>query len=1072
MENILINFTSDPSGLQPGIDGLVQMEVVDKQVAEQAKKTAAEMQKRDKAVVDGTKSAQASLEKLTTGFKGLDKSIVGGAYTKALKQLQKDIDSTGDEFKQLALVIDFAKKKMEGLSPDSTEWKELNAEIKAGEQILAEFGDTQGKGEGKTQSFKARLRELKAEMQQLEDAGQDDTEAFQKMAIEAARLEDQIGDTQARVRAMASDTANMDAAVQGLQTLTAGFGIAQGAAALFGGENDKVQQALLKLNAVMAISNSIREIQNALQAQSIIRIKAEAIGQGVLATSTRLTGSAFAFMGVAVEATSVAFKVLRAAIITTGIGALVVGIGFLIEKISEWTSSTESAIDKQKRLADATRGLNEAIVEQNGLFVDAISDGKKILEDQLSKLQASGGSHLAQLDLRRRIAEEDKKIGQQSLDNLGLTQASLQLKENDYNRHLAVLQQLNQQALNDTTKEQKEATQKLIENTKAEMDSLKPIIDAGRAAVEQIFKGQQDSEAVIAETQRTKQENALKSATAYAEARVLIAKAGSQQELNAQIDAIRVREHEDLANVNLTEGERFKIHKQAEKQIRDLRFSYEKKALEDAKTGVDAQVILAKEGSREQLDFKLKSLDLARDIELKDQELTDNKRLEIESRFQKERQDMINSFNRKVAEDAINTRVSELQAQNAALALSSDASTNAQLLENKKQLLDDEAALEVLSINESEKNEELRRAKIKAVYAKMLADKEQLERDKNKADIDAGLTEAKSINDSEIAKQQLILKSSKATERQKQDAQAEVFRWQQANLDAEARANQAAYDDGLISFDTFLQKKRDLKTQSDELEAAQEEAHQQKMTQVRELAQQTALNLMNFAFSNAKAGYAAEEAKIKELYDQKRISETEYNNRLKTIRRKQAQDEKAQALFTTLVNQGPTILKGFQQGGFAGVAAAFTLFFSLLSSLQGTEVPQFYKGTKKAPAGFKWVGEKGPELIYDKGGYPIIPHEKSMQIAATGYASEPVAREYGLPMPTHGGYTVTMPDLPEYSNSSSTAPQIDYEKLGEVIAQKMAENPSFSLSLDENGFNLSVHQGNEQINYVNKKLTI
>ena len=43
-------------------------------------------------------------------------------------------------------------------------------------------------------------------------------------------------------------------------------------------------------------------------------------------------------------------------------------------------------------------------------------------------------------------------------------------------------------------------------------------------------------------------------------------------------------------------------------------------------------------------------------------------------------------------------------------------------------------------------------------------------------------------------------------------------------------------------------------------------------------------------------------------------------------------------------------------------------------------IPQFAKGTKNAPSGFKWVGEEGPELIHDGGGYPIITHRESMKI--------------------------------------------------------------------------------------------
>jgi hypothetical protein len=63
--------------------------------------------------------------------------------------------------------------------------------------------------------------------------------------------------------------------------------------------------------------------------------------------------------------------------------------------------------------------------------------------------------------------------------------------------------------------------------------------------------------------------------------------------------------------------------------------------------------------------------------------------------------------------------------------------------------------------------------------------------------------------------------------------------------------------------------------------------------------------------------------------------------------------------------------------------------------------------------------------------------------------------------------------MPEYvqnvTNQSSV--NIDYDKLGDVFAQKLAENPQHILSFDENGFHYAVRKGNDLTNYVNKKLT-
>ncbi len=47
---------------------------------------------------------------------------------------------------------------------------------------------------------------------------------------------------------------------------------------------------------------------------------------------------------------------------------------------------------------------------------------------------------------------------------------------------------------------------------------------------------------------------------------------------------------------------------------------------------------------------------------------------------------------------------------------------------------------------------------------------------------------------------------------------------------------------------------------------------------------------------------------------------------------------------------------------------------------------------------------------------------------------------------------------------------IDYDKLGEIISQKLASHQQLTMNLDENGFNLSIQKGLQTIEYKNKKL--
>lgn len=215
-------------------------------------------------------------------------------------------------------------------------------------------------------SLTGQLRGLKQELAALEAAGQDGTDAFNKLLISAARLEDQIGDTRDRVRILASDTFKFDAAVGATQALASGFEVAQGAAALFGSESEDLQKSLLKVQAAIAVANGVQQIAALVTEQSAVKTAVLTAAQATYAT--------------VVGTSTGALKVFRLALAATGVGALVIGLVALYENF-----------DKVKQFAyNAIPGL-ESFANGVGKVVDAakklvgIEDPKKS-EDKVAKL--------------------------------------------------------------------------------------------------------------------------------------------------------------------------------------------------------------------------------------------------------------------------------------------------------------------------------------------------------------------------------------------------------------------------------------------------------------------------------------------------------------------------------------------------------------------------------------------------------------------------------------------------------------------------------------------------------------
>jgi len=191
-------------------------------------------------------------------------------------------------------------------------------------EIVLEVGLKDSTGQG-AESAKKRLREMQRALVDLAVAGKESTEEFRKLEAEAGELSDTIGDVSQRVKNMGSDTKNIEAFTQAVQGVAAGFQIAQGAAALFGEENEDIQKAMLQVNATMAIANGIMQVSTLLQKESAISMTANRIATALY--DKTLKGSV------------VSLGLFRTALIATGIGAAIVAVGLLVENWDKLTAA-------------------------------------------------------------------------------------------------------------------------------------------------------------------------------------------------------------------------------------------------------------------------------------------------------------------------------------------------------------------------------------------------------------------------------------------------------------------------------------------------------------------------------------------------------------------------------------------------------------------------------------------------------------------------------------------------------------------------------------------------------------
>jgi hypothetical protein len=238
-------------------------------------------------------------------------------------------------------------------------------------------------------SFKKQLKEANNELLNMSAKfGEASTEAV-NAAKKVAGLKDAIGDAKAL-----ADTFNPDkkfVALGGaLQGATAGFSALQGAMGLFGGEGKEVEKMMLKVQSAMALQQGISGIAGAMDS--------------------------FKLLGNTIKGNVVkAFTTLKGAIIGTGIGALVVGIGLLIANFDKVKQVMLNLIPGLGKVADFFGDMIQAVTD----FVGATSEADRALEklnettaernrsidQQLKILGAMGGQEEAMYKLKQDRAD-------------------------------------------------------------------------------------------------------------------------------------------------------------------------------------------------------------------------------------------------------------------------------------------------------------------------------------------------------------------------------------------------------------------------------------------------------------------------------------------------------------------------------------------------------------------------------------------------------------------------------------------------------------------------------------------
>lgn len=271
------------------------------------------------------------------------------ALTNEIKQVQAEIlelDAAGQPF-------DHLKKKEQALLSVQ---KQITKEYKTTSQMSRAFQDA--------------TRKLGVELGHA-------SKTFVEFKNQVGEGVDALNDINDSIKLAASDTRGLDRMISAAQGIAGAFGVAEGAAALFGDESEELQKTFVKLTAVTTILNGLQGIQAELKNKDSIATKVQI---GLQKAYTTVIGTSVG-----------ALKAFRLALIATGVGAFVVLLGLLIANWDRIKSLLSIGVNPAtKKLAEETTKAAEASREALEMFD---------LEER--KLRALGSAELDIIAIRK-----------------------------------------------------------------------------------------------------------------------------------------------------------------------------------------------------------------------------------------------------------------------------------------------------------------------------------------------------------------------------------------------------------------------------------------------------------------------------------------------------------------------------------------------------------------------------------------------------------------------------------------------------------------------------------------------
>jgi len=200
-------------------------------------------------------------------------------------------------------------------------------------------------------------------------------QSIQQMTERASEMKDAMADVNAAITNAASDTRTFDQIAGAANVATSGFQVLQGATKVLGVEMGDNVEIIAKLQAAMAVTNGLSQIQAALQKQS-------AFMQGVNAAKTALATIAQQAYAVATGEATAAQVAFNVAANANPYGLILGALGLLIGAVTAFAAVTRESNDE---VADAKSEMDTLTAS-----VDKATEAYERLANKIKSLGIGG----------------------------------------------------------------------------------------------------------------------------------------------------------------------------------------------------------------------------------------------------------------------------------------------------------------------------------------------------------------------------------------------------------------------------------------------------------------------------------------------------------------------------------------------------------------------------------------------------------------------------------------------------------------------------------------------------------